>query len=181
MNPALTKPPAGRPAETGVDAVAVTELDTLRKELAEEKDLRLHLVADFENFKRRSRQETDARAAVLRDSLIHELLPVMDNLERALASGAATGSQQFYQGVEMTFQQLRLLLGKHGIETGEIVGQPFNPHQHEAISQRHDPAQPDHAILEVVQRGYGRGAKVFRAAKVVVNDLTHTKQGHHGP
>jgi molecular chaperone GrpE len=72
----------------------------------------------------------------------------------------------------MTLQQLRLLLGRHGIVSDEIVGQPFDPHQHEAISQRHDPAQADHTILDMFQRGYRRGAKVLRPAKVVVNDLT---------
>ena len=107
------------------------------------------------------------------------MLPVIDNLERALASGAAAGSQQFHQGVAMTLQQLHLLLAKHGIESGDIFGQPFDPHQHEAISQRHDPAHPHHAILEVAQRGYRRGAKAFRPAKVVVNDLTSLKHARH--
>ena len=165
------------------DDVAVettaTESDALRQEFAAQKDLHLHLAADFENFKRRSRQEADARAAAQKDSFIQELLPVIDNLERALASGASAGSQQFHKGVEMTLQQLRHLLAKHGIESGEIVGKPFDPHQHEAISQRHDPAQPDHAILEVAQRGYRRGTKVFRPAKVVVNDLTSPKHARH--
>ena len=157
---------------------SAAEPDTCHKELAEQKDLHLHLVADFENFKRRSRQEAETRAAAQKETFIHELLPVIDNLERALASGA-TNSPQFHQGVEMTLHQLRRLLGLHGIESGEIVGQPFDPHQHEAISQGHDPEHPDHAILEVAQRGYRRGGKVFRPAKVVVNDLTPPKPAHH--
>jgi molecular chaperone GrpE len=156
-----------------------TESDSLRQALAAQKELHLHLAADFENFKRRSRQEADTRAAAQKDSFIQELLPVIDNLERALASGASAGSQQFHQGVEMTLQQLRLLLVKHGIESGEIVGKPFDPHQHESISKRHDPAQPDHAILEVAQRGYRRGPIVFRPAKVVVNELTSPKRAPH--
>ena len=80
----------------------------------------------------------------------------------------------------MTLQQLRRLLHQHGIETEEIVGQPFDPRRHEAVSQRHDPAQADHAILEVFQRGYRRGEKILRPAKVVVNNLTHSKPAHHG-
>jgi len=180
MNPALKQPPATGPEGNDLVEVAVTDSDLLRQELATQKDLHLHLVADFENFKRRSRQEVDARAAAQKDSFIQELLPVIDNLERALASGASASSQQFREGVEMTLQQLRQLLGKHGIESGEIVGKPFDPHQHEAISKRHDPAQPDHAILEVAQRGYRRGAKLVRPAKVIVNDLTPSKRSHHG-
>jgi len=140
---------------------AAAESDPLEQELAQQKDVHLRLAADFES-----------RAAAQKESFIAELLPVIDNLERALAAGASAGSEQFRQGVEMTLQQLRLLLGRHGIVSDEIVGQPFDPHQHEAISQRHDPAQADHTILDMFQRGYRRGAKVLRPAKVVVNDLT---------
>lgn len=170
-------------AEPGIKIVPAeddaTESDLLRLELAEQKDLNLRLTADFDNFKRRSRQEGEARAAAQKESFIHELLPSLDNLERALASSASPGSRQFHQGVEMTLQQLRLLLRQHGIETEESVGQPFDPHRHEAVSQRHDSAQADHAILEVFQRGYQRSAKVFRPAKVVVNDLLPPKKANH--
>jgi molecular chaperone GrpE len=79
----------------------------------------------------------------------------------------------------MTLQQLRLLLRQHGIEPEESIGQPFDPHRHEALSQRHDAAHPAHSIIEVLQRGYRRGDKVFRPAKVVVNDLTHSKHASH--
>jgi len=158
----------------------VAESEALLKDLAEQKDLHLRLTADFENFKRRSRQESEVRAVAQKESFIVDLLPVIDNLERALASGAVQDSAQFRQGVEMTFKQLQQLLRQHGVESEEIVGKPFDPHRQEALSQGHDPAQPDHAILSVVQRGYQRGAKVVRPAKVVVNDLTPSKQGHHG-
>ena len=171
-------PPVGPEASASAAKITATESDPLRQELAEQKDLNLRLAADFENFKRRSRQEVETRAAAQKESFIRELLPSLDNLERALASGASPGSQQFQQGVEMTLQQLRLLLRQHGIETEEIIGQPFDPHRHEAVSQRHDAAQANHAVLEVFQRGYQRGEKVFRPAKVVVNDLKDTKQGH---
>lgn len=162
---------AGSQADDVPTETTPIESAALRQELAVQKDLHVHLAADFENFKRRSRQDADTRAAAQKDSFIEELLPTIDNLERALAAGASAGSQPFRKGVEMTLQQLRRLLAKHGIESGEITGQPFDPHQHEAISQRHDPARPDRVILEVAQRGYRRGTKVFRPAKVVVNDL----------
>jgi molecular chaperone GrpE len=175
-NPVASEPEV----EAVVSAASATESDSLRKELAEQKELHLRLAADFENFKRRSRLEGEARSAAQKESFIRDLLPSIDNLERALASGSSPGSVQFHQGVEMTLQQMRQLLSQHGIETGEIVGQPFDPHQHEAISQRHDPAQANQAILEVFQRGYRRGEKVFRPAKVVVNHVKHIKQNGHG-
>jgi molecular chaperone GrpE len=161
-------------------STAAAESDPLLMDLAEQKDLHLRLTADFENFKRRSRLESEARAAAQKESFIIELLPVIDNLERALASGASRDSTQFHQGVEMTLKQLQQLLRQHGVESGEIVGQPFDPHRQEALSQGHDPSQADHTILSVVQRGYTRGEKVIRPAKVVVNDLTHSKAPHHG-
>jgi molecular chaperone GrpE len=65
----------------------------------------------------------------------------------------------------MTLQQLRLLLRQHGIETEEIIGQPFDPHRHEAVSQRHDPAQANHAVLEVFQRGYREVRRSFARPK----------------
>jgi molecular chaperone GrpE len=108
------------------------------------------------------------------------LLPVIDNLERALASGAVRDSAQFHQGVELTLKQLQQLLRLHGIESDEILGRPFDPHQHEALSQRCDPAKPDQTILEMFQRGYRRGSQVFRPAKVVVNDLTPGRPGPLG-
>ena len=70
----------------------------------------------------------------------------------------------------MTLQQLGGLLHRHGIEAVEAVGQPFDPHRHEAVALGHDRRQPDHIVLEVIQRGYCRGDKVFRPAKVIVND-----------
>jgi molecular chaperone GrpE len=168
------------PAEPETTAeTAVSESEALLKDLAEQKDLHLRLAADFDNFKKRSRQESETRAVAQKESFIVELLPVIDNLERALAAGAARDSAQFHQGVEMTLKQLQQLLRQHGVESEDLVGQPFDPHKHEALSQGHDPAQPDHAILEVVQRGYRRGAKVIRPAKVVVNDLTAPKPARH--
>ena len=174
MNTQSPNPPATE-LET-----AATESEALVKDLAEQRDLHLRLAADFENFKRRSRLESDARAVAQKESFIVELLPVIDNLERALAAGASRDSAQFHQGVEMTLKQLQQLLRQHGVESDEIVGKPFDPHRHEALSQRHDPAKPDHAILEVVQRGYQRGAKVVRPAKVIVNDLTASPPARHG-
>ena len=181
MNPNCQNPPtAGSEPNASTATSATPERDALGKELTEQKEQHLRLAADFDIFKRRSRQDAEARAGAQKESFIHELLPVIDNLERALAAGASAGSQSFHQGVDMTLQQLRLLLRQHGVETEESVGQPFDPQRHEAVSQGHDPTKTNHTILEVFQRGYRRGAKILRPAKVVVNDLTHSKPARHG-
>jgi molecular chaperone GrpE len=149
------------------------------EELAAQKDHYLRLAADFDNFKKRTRRDSEQQAAAEKEAFIRDLLPVLDNLERALASEQSTASTQLHQGVTMTLQQLGQLLHRHGIEAVEDVGRPFDPHRHEAVSVRHDPHQPDQIILEVTQRGYGRGDKVFRPAKVIVNDLSHSPGAHH--
>jgi len=147
-----------------------TELKSLRGDLAEQKERYLRLAAEFDNFRKRTTQETGRRAAEQKESFIRELLPIVDNLERAVSSGASP--EQLREGVRMTVQQLKQLLRRHEIEPEETEGQTFDPNRHEAIAQRHDPSQPDHAILETFQPGYRRGKEVFRPAKVAVNNLS---------
>lgn len=163
--------------ETGVP-VAAPDVETLINDLAAQKDVHLRLAADFENFKRRSRLELESRAVAQKEAFIAELLPVIDSLELALASGVSSDFAQFHEGVEITLKQLQQLLRQHGLESGDVVGLPFDPRRHEALSRGHDPTQPDQAILKVLRRGYGRGEKVIRAANVVVNDLRPAVKAH---
>jgi molecular chaperone GrpE len=155
------------------------DLAKLQKELAEQKEVYLRLAADFDNFRKRTRRESERQAAAQKEAFIDDLLPTLDNLERALATEKSTSTDPLYQGVKMTLQQLYKLLYRHGIEAVEDVGQPFDPHRHEAISVRHNPSHPDQIILEVAQRGYCLGDKVFRPAKVIVNDLSHPQGVRH--
>ncbi len=160
-----------RPIDEAVNNLA-GDLAEIQSELAWQKELYLRLAADFDNFRKRSAQETERRAAAQKETFILELLPVIDNLERALAASASASPDQLRHGVHLTVQQLRQLLNRHGIEQGESLGKPFDAHRHEAIGTRHDASQPDHCVLEVVQRGYRRGKDIIRPAKVVVNDLS---------
>ena len=107
----------------------------------------------------------ERNAAAQKEAFIRELLPVIDNLERALGSDVSTSPQQLRQGVQITLQQLTQLLRGHGIEPEETLGRPFDPLYHEAVSVRHDPTQPHHVILETFQRGYRRGGEIFRPAR----------------
>jgi molecular chaperone GrpE len=157
------------PAESGNAKTRTAE--SREAELTEQKDLNLRLAADFDNYRKRTTRESDRRAAAEKEAFIRELLPIIDNLERALASEAST--EQLRDGVRMTLQQLHQLLSRHGIETEEAIGRPFDPHRHEAVAMRHDLSQPNHAVIEILQPGYRRGDEVFRPAKVIVNDLNH--------
>jgi molecular chaperone GrpE len=145
----------------------------LQKELAAQKDDYLRLTADFDNFIKRTQRDSEQQAAMEKEAFIRDLLPIFDNLERALASDQSISSEPLHQGVTITLQQVGQLLHRHGIEAVEDMGRPFDPHRHEAVSVRHDPYQSDQIILEVTQRGYFRRDKVFRPAKVIVNDLSY--------
>jgi len=161
---------AGRASAGGAPDVGALEA-----ELAVQKDQYLRLAADFDNFRKRIMRETERSAAAQKEAFIRELLPVIDNLERALATDSSTSPEQLREGVQMTLQQLMQLLLRHGVEPEESLGRPFDPRYHEAVSVRHDPSQPDHVVLETFQRGYRRGNEVFRPARVVVNDLTQAE------
>ena len=143
----------------------------LQRELATEEERHLRLVADFENFKKRTAQEMDRRATAQKDALVRDLLPVIDNLERAVANAVSASVGHMYEGIRITWQQLIQVMRQHGFETREELGEPFDPKYHDAVSTRSEPARPHHTILEVWQRGWLRGKNLFRPAKVVVNDL----------
>jgi molecular chaperone GrpE len=161
------------PASVVVDS-APLDLASLQTALAMQKDDYLGLAADFDNFRKRTRRDSGQQAAAEKESFIHDLLPILDNLERALAFAGDTSSAQLHQGVEMTLKQLSGLLQRHGIENVAALGLPFDPHRHEAVAVECDPQQPDHIVLKVIQGGYCRGDKVFRPAKVIVNDPDQT-------
>ena len=150
-----------------------------QRELTAQKNNYLLLAADFANFKKRTQRDAERQAAAQKEAFIVDLLPTLDNLERALASKHSTHSDPLRQGVAITLQQLSRLLRCNGIEAVEATGLPFDPHRHEAVAVGHDPLQPDQIILEVTQRGYCRGDKVFRPAKVIVNDLYRSSGVHH--
>jgi molecular chaperone GrpE len=156
--------------QTSIDNDA-PEIAVLSRELAALQDRYLRFAAHFDNFKRRTAREAEGRAAAQKDAFIGELLPVMDNLERALGSPSGS-TEQLRTGVEMTLQQLCDLLRRHGCEPDDCCGQPFDPHRQEAVGSRRDSSQPDHVVLKVVQRGWRRGEKLLRPARVIINDLS---------
>ena len=164
-----------KPVPGGVSTVQRAKAEAkytvaLQKQLSAAEDRCLRLGADFSNFKRRAAQEQNRRAAAEKESLVRDLLPVIDNLERAMGSAAAS-SGQVYEGVQMIWQQLIQVMRQHGFEMREDLGQRFDPKYHDAVSTRADVAHNDHTIVEVWQRGWRRGTDLVRPAKVVVNDL----------
>jgi len=139
----------------------------LEAQLQEKNDRILRLQADFENFRRRTMKEKEELAAVITQNLLTDLLPLLDNFERAMAV-EQTDVEAFQKGVEMIFTQLREVLDKHGLENIEADGQLFDPNIHQAVMRAENPDVEDGTITQVLQKGYQAKGRVIRPAMVQV-------------
>ncbi len=129
-------------------------------------DRLLRLAADFENFKKRAARERQEYVALANERLIAELLPVLDDLERALAAAEEHQEAQLEEGVRLVHRSLAALLERHGVSAIDTDGK-FDPHVHEALLSQPSEAE-EGSVLDVVQKGYRLGDRVVRAARVVV-------------
>ncbi len=126
------------------------------------------LQADFENFRRRTRQEKEDLSRVVAQNIIADFLPVLDNFERALANAASQDVQAILSGVEMIFRQFSRALEKNGLTAIEAIGKPFDPQQHEAVMRVEDDSREDGTVVEELQKGYIVHGKVIRPSMVKV-------------
>jgi molecular chaperone GrpE len=150
---------------------AVAELEERLALLERERDEYLadlkRVAAEFDNFRKRVARDQEAQAARAHERLVKELLPVLDDLERALVAAEEHEEAKLEEGVRLVHRELRSALGKEGLVEIETDG-PFDPHVHEALlTQPSD--QGDGAILEVIQKGYRLGDRVLRPARVVIS------------
>src|SRR3954452_24430045 len=122
--------------------------------------------ADFENYRKRVARETAAAGERARSGLVRELLPIVDNLERALAS-AEQGEQHLAEGVRLVHSELIAVLERNGVEQFNPEGHKFDPAEHEALSVRAE-GEPG-LVVEVVERGYRSNGTILRPARVVVS------------
>jgi molecular chaperone GrpE len=161
-------PETAAEAEVTEDAVE-SELDEARRRAEEYlSDLR-RLAADFDNYRKRVARDAELQSAHAAESLVRELLPVLDNLERALDASEHHEEAKVAEGVQLVRQQLIDLLHKRGLEPIEAEpGAVFDPHVHEALSQQPSD-HPEGAIAAVWQRGYRLGSRVVRPTRVVVS------------
>jgi molecular chaperone GrpE len=144
------------------------ELARAQRERDEYLDLARRAQADFENYRKRAARETAAAGERARSGLVRELLPVVDNLERALRS-AGDGEQHLAEGVKLVHSELVGLLERNGIEQFDPAGEPFDPTVHEALSMRQQEGAASGIVLDVVEKGYRTNGTVIRPARVVVS------------
>ena len=143
-----------------------TELNSVKLELEETTDRLKRLMAEFDNFKKRSAKEREGLYNSLLSDIVGSFLPVVDNLEKAVNSN--TEDEGYKQGVELVLKQFIDVLSSLGVKEIEGVGSTFNPEYHEAVSLVQDETLGEKEIKEVFRKGYKIGQKVIRHSMVVV-------------
>ncbi|MFC4738174.1 nucleotide exchange factor GrpE [Bacillus daqingensis] len=157
-------------AEAAPEEEAPVEMDEHSRELEEMQDKLLRLQADYDNFRRRTKQEKEAAAKYKSQKLADSLLPALDNFERALMMEPESDeAKNLLQGMQMVYRQLEEALQSEHIQVMETVGQPFDPHKHEAVMQVETDEFDSNIIVEELQKGYMLHDKVIRPAMVKVN------------
>ncbi|WP_342568023.1 nucleotide exchange factor GrpE [Psychrobacillus sp. FSL K6-4046] len=158
-------------SEEATEAEEVDELTLLKQQLEEEQDRTVRLRADFENYKRRVQKDKEADYKYRAQSLLSDLLPVLDNLERALAVEATSEEAiSLTKGVDMVYRSLVAAVEKEGLESVESEGKPFDPNLHHAVMQEKDESQDSGIVLQELQKGYKLKDRILRPAMVKVNE-----------
>ena len=148
------------------NCVEDNELNSVKLELEETTDRLKRLMAEFENFKKRSAKEREGLYNSLLSDIVGSFLPVVDNLEKAVNSN--TEDEGYKQGVELVLKQFMDVLASLGVKEIEGVGSTFNPEYHEAVSSVQDETLGEKEIKEVFRKGYKIGEKVIRHSMVIV-------------
>ena len=153
-------------AENGADDPA-KRAEKLEADLAEKDAQMLRLRADFDNFRRRSAKEREELAAVVTQGILTDMLPLLDNFERALlAEGSDLDS--FRAGVSMIYKQMTEALAKNGLEVIDTKDKKFDPNFHQAVMRVQDPEKEDDTIEQELQKGYMVKGRVIRPSMVQV-------------
>lgn len=155
------------PAEAPEAEAALTAgLEALQAELAGEKDKYLRLLAEYDNYRKRSSRERDNIYADVKADTLLKLLPVYDNLERALKQ--ETADEAYRKGVEMTMNQFTEALKALGVTPIEALGAAFDPTVHNAVMHTEDPEKGEGEIVQEFQKGFKMGERVIRFSMVQV-------------
>jgi molecular chaperone GrpE len=166
--PGVVEPEEGVTDEGAGAAQPEDELTVATRERDEYLDLAKRTQADFENFRKRSMKDATAAGNRARVGLIREILPVVDNLERALSVAPEGEGDAFVEGVRLVYRELEGALARAGVEVMEPKGETFDPNVHEALSVRPQEGAESGTVVDVVEKGYRTAEMVVRPARVVV-------------
>jgi len=160
----------GKKAKRKAEKELEAKLEAADKKAGENYDRFLRISAEFENYKKRKEREATDFRKYANESLVKELLPVVDNLERALET---TGDHEdavacILEGVDMTLKEILKVLEKFAVKAVDAVGNPFDPTYHQAVMQETSEAHADNTVLRELQKGYTIHERLLRPAMVVV-------------
>lgn len=164
---------AGAENEDILNATQATgeELSPEQKELAKAKEEVLRLMAEISNTKKRANEDIEKAKLFAAEKFLTAMLPVADSLEIGLAKlyeGGDTVPKAVVEGTELTVKMMLDTLHRFGVQQINPIGEPFDPHFHEAMAMRPEAGKPDNQVIEVLQKGYSLNGRVVRAALVVV-------------
>ena len=177
--PAVAPPVEGEGAEQAeTEAVIATpeaccqalteQLNAAQAEALENRDHYLRARADLDNFRKRAQREKEDLLKFSNETILRELLPVIDNLERALQHAAVDGEKGLLQGVELTLGQFSKVLEKFNVVAIAAVGELFDPARHEAMGQIESTEQPPNTVVQLLQKGYLLNDRLLRPAMVLI-------------
>jgi molecular chaperone GrpE len=158
------------PMDEASDELISSEAAELRSQLDEAKERALRLHADWENYRKRARKELEDERRLADLGLLTDLLPVLDNMQRAIDAASKTpDGSGLLEGFKLVKQQLDNVIAQHHCTRIEALGKPFDPHLHEAISQHVDPKHEPGTVIMVVREGYQLHERVIRPAQVIIS------------
>jgi molecular chaperone GrpE len=159
--------------EGGIDGMGITreQLKVSEEEAKKNYDRYLRLAAEFDNFKKRSAREMDEFRKFANESLIQDLLPIVDNLERAIQSikDEKGVNHQILDGIHMTIEGILKVFEKFKVKPIEAIGERFDPSFHQAVMQEETDLQPENTVLNELQKGYMIHDRLLRPSMVVVS------------
>jgi molecular chaperone GrpE len=159
----------GEAGEAVTDERLEQDLEELTREIDSMRDQYLRALADLDNYRRRSAREREDAATTAVVSVLRDMLPVLDNLDRAAAAASEAESHaSLLEGVELIRRQFLAILDKRGVTQIRAVGEPFDPLWHEAVGKKATESHAEGTVVEETQKGYRLGGLIIRPAKVVV-------------
>jgi len=166
------EPEAVEPEVVAVEDEAETLQDKLTQALDETKahqEQYLRTLAEMENLRKRTQRDKEELAKYANENILREILPVIDNLERAVEHAEqAENDDGLFEGVQMTLTQFGQLLSKFGVEPVDAVGQPFDPAYHQAMGQMESAEHPVNTVVQQMQKGYQLNKRLLRPAFVML-------------
>ena len=152
------------------DAEPVDELAQAKQEAADARDSYLRLKAEWDNFRKRTAAEREQEKVRASEKLVKDLIPVIDDLERAIDHAKQSGEGgSLTEGVEAVLAKWLQIFEKHKVTQIEAVGEQFDPNKHQAVGTQPDDSVPEETVLNVYQKGYQMGERVLRPAMVVTS------------